>query len=121
VEGPCAEAADLRGISRLMTDFSDDPAFVHDLFDLILQNGIHFAAAQIEAVEDIIGVGDAAASQVGSRVYDEFVWLWEKRLVDAIHANGEVFASISAGTRGESLKAWANWVVISWISTIRLT
>jgi MtaA/CmuA family methyltransferase len=88
VEGPCAEAADLRGISRLMTDFSDDPAFVHDLFDLTLENGIRFAAAQIEAGADIIGVGDAAASLVGPRVYDEFVWPWEKRLVDAIHANG---------------------------------
>ena len=26
IEGPCAEAADLRGINRLMTDFFDDPA-----------------------------------------------------------------------------------------------
>ena len=26
VEGPCAEAADLRGINRLMTDFFDEPA-----------------------------------------------------------------------------------------------
>jgi len=26
VEGPCAEAADLRGINRLMTDFTDDPS-----------------------------------------------------------------------------------------------
>ena len=35
----CAEAADLRGINRLMTDFFDDPAFVRDLFDFVLGDG----------------------------------------------------------------------------------
>ena len=35
IEGPCAEAADLRGINRLMTDFFDDPAFVRDLFEFV--------------------------------------------------------------------------------------
>jgi MtaA/CmuA family methyltransferase len=88
VEGPCAEGADLRGINRLMTDFSDDPSFVHDLFDFTLATAIHFAAAQIEAGADIIGVGDAAASLVGPRIYKEFVWPWEKKLVDSIHASG---------------------------------
>ncbi|MFZ0302151.1 MAG: uroporphyrinogen decarboxylase family protein [Terracidiphilus sp.] len=88
VEGPCAEAADLRGISRLMTDFSDDPAFVHDLFDLTLETAIRFAVEQIRAGADIIGIGDAAASLVGPRIYNEFVWPREKRLVDSIHANG---------------------------------
>lgn len=88
VEGPCAEAADLRGINRLMMDFSDDPAFVHDLFEFTLQIAINFSTEQIRAGADIIGVGDAAASLVGPRIYKEFVWPWEKRLVDSIHKNG---------------------------------
>jgi MtaA/CmuA family methyltransferase len=88
VEGPCAEAADLRGINRLMMDFSDDPAFVHDLFGFAVENAIRFAAAQIEAGADIIGIGDAAASLVGPRIYKEFVWPWEKKLVDGIHSRG---------------------------------
>jgi MtaA/CmuA family methyltransferase len=88
VEGPCAESADLRGINRLMLDFSDDPAFVRDLFDFVVEGAIRFAAAQIEAGADIIGVGDAAASLVGPRIYKEFVWPSEKKLVDAIHARG---------------------------------
>ena len=88
VEGPCAEAADLRGINRLMMDFSDDPAFVRDLFAFTLETAIRFATTQIEAGADIIGVGDAAASLVGPRIYKEFVWPWEKKLVDSIHANG---------------------------------
>jgi len=33
IEGPCALAADLRGINTLMLDFYDDPAFVADLLN----------------------------------------------------------------------------------------
>jgi MtaA/CmuA family methyltransferase len=88
VEGPCAEAADLRGLNRLMLDFHDDPEFVHDLLAFVTGNGLRFAQAQIEAGADLIGIGDAAASLVGPRIYQEFVWPCEKRLVDGIHAAG---------------------------------
>jgi MtaA/CmuA family methyltransferase len=88
VEGPCAEGADLRGINMLMLDFTDDPAFVRDLFALAVENAIQFARAQIEAGADLIGVGDAAASLVGPAIYEEFVWPQEKRLVDGLHALG---------------------------------
>jgi MtaA/CmuA family methyltransferase len=100
VEGPCAEAADLRGINRLMLDFGDDPEFVHELFGFTVETATRFAAAQIEAGADIIGIGDAAASLVGPRIYKEFVWPWEKRLVDAIHAmGGRVRLHICGNTR----------------------
>ena len=88
ISGPCAEAADLRGINRLMVDFADDPAFVHDLFEFSLELAIQLAEVQIKAGAEIVGVGDAAASLVGPRIYKEFVWPWEKRLVDGIHAAG---------------------------------
>jgi len=100
VEGPCAEAADLRGINRLMMDFADDPPFVHDLFAFTVETAIRFAAAQIRAGADIIGIGDAAASLVGPRIYKQFVWPWEKKLVDAIHAaGGKVRLHICGNTR----------------------
>jgi MtaA/CmuA family methyltransferase len=100
VEGPCAEAADLRGINRLMLDFYDDPDFVRALFDAVVDNGMRFAGAQIQAGADIIGVGDAAASLVGPRFYDEFVWPAEKRLVDGIHAaGGRVRLHVCGNTR----------------------
>src|ERR1051326_2206236 len=85
IEGPCAEAADLRGINNLMLDFFDDPAFVRDLFEFVTEMELWFARAQIEAGADLIGIGDAAASLVGPKIYNEFVWPFEKRMVDAIH------------------------------------
>jgi MtaA/CmuA family methyltransferase len=88
IEGPCAEAADLRGINHLMIDFYDDPAFVGDLLAFVFEMEVRFAKAQVEAGADLIGIGDAAASLVGPRIYDEFIWPHEKKLVDAIHAMG---------------------------------
>jgi MtaA/CmuA family methyltransferase len=88
VEGPCAEAADLRGINTLMTDFLDDPVFVRDLFEFVVEMELRFARAQLEAGADIIGVGDAAASLVGPAIYEEFVWPYERKLVDGLHAMG---------------------------------
>jgi len=88
IEGPCAEAADLRGINTLMLDFYDDPGFVRDLFEFILEMELRFARAQVEAGADWLGMGDAAASLVGPQIYEEFVWPYEKRMVDGLHALG---------------------------------
>lgn len=100
VEGPIAEAADLRGINNLMTDFFDDPAFVRDLFGFVVELELTFAREQLRAGADVIGVGDAAASLVGPRIYEEFVWPFEKQLVDGIHAmGGRVRLHICGNTR----------------------
>ncbi len=88
VEGPCAEAADLRGINTLMLDFFDDPMFVRDLFDFVVELALRYAKAQVDAGADIIGVGDAAASLVGPKFYDEFIWTYERKLVEGIQAMG---------------------------------
>jgi MtaA/CmuA family methyltransferase len=88
VEGPCAEAADLRGINTLMLDFYDDPKFVRDLFEFVVEMELRFARAQVQAGIDLMGVGDAAASLVGPQIYEEFVWPYEKKLVDGLHALG---------------------------------
>ncbi len=104
IEGPCAEAADLRGINHLMLDFYDDPAFVRDLFEFILDMETRFAGAQIEAGVDWLGMGDAAASLVGPKVYEEFVLPYEKRLVDAIHALGGRVRLHICGNTGKILQ-----------------
>jgi MtaA/CmuA family methyltransferase len=88
IEGPIAEAADLRGINTVMTDFFDDPQFVRDLFAFVIEMELKFAKEQIKAGADLIGVGDAAASLVGPQIYEEFVWPYERQLMDGIHALG---------------------------------
>ncbi len=100
IEGPIAEGADLRGINTLMTDFFDDPAFVKDLFAFVIELELRFAREQIRAGADLIGMGDAAASLVGPHFYEEFVWPYEKQLVDGIHAmGGRVRLHICGNTR----------------------
>ncbi len=88
VEGPCAESADLRGINTIMMDYYDDPDFAHVLAEFTVKVALRFAAAQIGAGADIIGVGDAAASLINRKLYDQFVLPHEKQLVDGIHAAG---------------------------------
>ena len=88
IEGPCAEAADLRGLNALMLDFYDDPPFVRDLFEFVVEMELRFAREQIAAGADLIGVGDAAASLVGPAIYHEFVWPHEQKLVAGVLALG---------------------------------
>jgi MtaA/CmuA family methyltransferase len=88
IEGPVAEAANLRGINRLMVDFYDDPTFVNELLEFVLELELRYAEAQIEAGADMIGIGDAAASLTGPRFFNEHIWHYEKKMVDAIHAMG---------------------------------
>src|SRR5271157_2594621 len=72
VEGPCGASADLRGINTLMLDFSDDAAFVQDLFEFTVELAIRFGRAQVDAGAEMIGIGDPAASLVGPATYREF-------------------------------------------------
>lgn len=88
VEGPCAMAADLRGLNTLMLDFGDDPDFVEALFDFAVRMELRFAQAQVDAGATLIGVGDAAASLVGPRLYRAFVLPYEQRLLAGIRAMG---------------------------------
>jgi MtaA/CmuA family methyltransferase len=88
VEGPMAEAADLRGINEIMLDLVDDPCFCRDLFAFIIEMELRFARVQIDAGVDIMGIGDAASSLIGPDLYRDIVFEYEKRLVDGIQAMG---------------------------------
>jgi MtaA/CmuA family methyltransferase len=88
VEGPAAEAADLRGVGTFFMDLIEDPTFACDLMDRCLDVGIAFARAQVEAGADTIGIGDAVASQVSPDMYEGLIQPREKKLVAAIRAMG---------------------------------
>lgn len=88
IEGPCAQACNLRGINAFMLDFYEDPDFVRRLLDFVTELEQRFAVLQIEAGAGMIGIGDAAASLISCKLYRDFIWKKEKQLVDAIHARG---------------------------------
>ncbi|MCJ7736588.1 MAG: hypothetical protein MUQ10_04635, partial [Anaerolineae bacterium] len=88
VEGPAAEAADLRGAQNFLMDLLLDEPFTTDLLDLCLVVGIEFAQVQVAAGADTIGIGDAIASQVSPRTYERLIQPREKLLVDAIQGMG---------------------------------
>lgn len=88
VEGPAAEAADLRDVMPFLMDLIEDEPFVCELMDLCVEVAIAFALAQIEAGADTIGIGDAIASQVAPDTYERLIQPREKRMVRAIHEKG---------------------------------
>ena len=88
VEGPIAEYADLRGVESTMMDLIDAPEMYLKAAEIIIDNEIRFARAQIAAGADMIGVGDAVASLINAQMYQDFVLPLETRLFDAIHEAG---------------------------------
>ena len=88
VEGPAAEAADLRGVTNFLMDLVLDAPFARDLMERCIEVGIEFAQAQLDAGADTIGVGDAIASQMSPDLYAEMVFPHEQRLFEGIRKAG---------------------------------
>lgn len=88
VEGPMAEYADIRGVSEAAMDLLEEPEAVEYAMRVIVESALPFARAQLEAGAHCIGIGDAFASQIGPKLYREFVWKLEKQLVEEIHSAG---------------------------------
>ena len=114
VEGPCAMSADLRGLNTLMLDFFDDPPFVEALFDFTVRMEVEFARAQVEAGATLIGVGDAAASLVGPKLYARSRLPSEQRLWRPSTRLACRCGCTSAATPGASWKAWGGPAPRSW-------
>ena len=84
VEGPLALGQELRGLTRCMTDFLDDPPFIKDLLDFTAEVAVVYAEAEIQAGADTIGMSDAAASMMGPKYYKEFLFPRQLRVVESI-------------------------------------
>jgi MtaA/CmuA family methyltransferase len=88
VEGPLAEYSDLRGVENAMLDLIDAPQVFVKAGQIIIENAIAFAVAQIEAGADMVGIGDSAASLISPEMYAELVLPLERKLIEAIHDAG---------------------------------
>lgn len=86
IEGPLALGAELRGLSRLLEDFYEDPEFVVDLLDFTSRVGSAFWEPQVQAGADTIGMSDAAASLISPAMYERFVFPVQARVLASIKA-----------------------------------
>lgn len=86
VEGPLALAQELRGLSALMLDTHDDPAFLDELLDFTSRVGQAYWEPQVQAGADTIGMSDAAASLLSPEHYERFVFPAQLRVVESIRA-----------------------------------
>jgi len=119
IEGPLAEYADLRGLENSLMDLIDKPQMFTEAADVIVQNAIAFALAQIRAGADMIGIGDAAASLIGAELYKKLVLPLEQELIAAIHeAGAAVKLHICGNTIGiiqRMAKTGADIIDVDWM------
>lgn len=90
IEGPWAEFTDLTTVSEGMMMTYDDPDAVKETMNLIADQAIDCAIAQVRAGADVIGMGDAAASLMSPDFYEEFLFPLHQRIFKAIHAEGAI-------------------------------
>ncbi len=88
VEGALAQAADLYGFSEVLLAPFDRADWLGDLLEFCCQVEIAFAQAQIAAGADIIGLGDAIASQVSKDMYEQYALPYEQRIFAAVREAG---------------------------------
>lgn len=104
VEGPMAEYADLRGVESALIDMMDKPEMFVEAGEIIIENEISFAFAQIKAGADMIGIGDAVVSLISPDMYAEYVLGLEQKLIAAIHEAGAAVKLHICGNIKNNLK-----------------
>ncbi len=123
VEGALAEAANLRGVSQFMLDVYDDPEPLDDVLQRCTDVAIAFARAQISAGADIIGLGDAVASQMSPRMYERFALPYEQRIFAAVHDMGALARLHICGNTTRMLplmaQSGADIVDVDWMVDMR--
>lgn len=90
VEGPVAQLCELMGMTEAMMALMDEDEedAMADFLAMCADYAAQYARLQIEAGAAVIGVGDAAASLIGPRLYEQFALPFEQRLIRAVHDAG---------------------------------
>jgi MtaA/CmuA family methyltransferase len=123
VEGALAATNVLRGDTALMLDLYDRPEWVRDCLEMLVDVETAFARAQISAGADIIGLGDAIASQISPAMYEEFALPYEKRIFDAVHEMGALARLHICGNTSRILalmsQSGADIIDLDWMVDLR--
>jgi uroporphyrinogen decarboxylase len=91
----------LRGMETLMMDFIEHPAFVHELFDMIVQYNIAQVKKAVEYDIDAVYFGDdwgqQRGLQMGPKIWYEFIYPAVKKMYKAVHDAGKYVFIHSCG------------------------
>jgi MtaA/CmuA family methyltransferase len=88
VEGPAAEATDLRRMDNFFVDLIEDEGYAGELMDICVETALRFARPQVESGAETIGIGDAAASQISAALYENLVLPRQQRLIKGLKEMG---------------------------------
>ncbi len=108
VEGPLAEYVDIRGLAEACLDLFDYPEKIEKVSSIALETAKKFAQAQVEAGAHCIGVGDAACSQIGPRLYKRLFFEKQKELIEYIHSLGAIAKLHICGNTSKILPGMIN-------------
>ena len=98
-QGPFSLATAVRGIETVMLDCVDDPQFVLDLLEICTDAVIKFARACGQAGCHALTFGEATAGLLSRRLYEQFAFPYEKRVIEALADLGiPVFLHICGDT-----------------------
>lgn len=99
VDMPFAEACSLCGVSEFMMMIMENPKLAHKILSFLTDLVIDFSIMQLEAGAPMIGAGDAAASLISCKLYEEFALPYEQKVCSAIHEkDGHVKLHICGNT-----------------------
>ncbi len=89
--GTWQDAACLVGIERLILEAHDDPAWVHQLLQILQHRKLTYAHSLQGAAFDVIefGGGDASSTVISPRLFDEFVAPYDTPIIAALHEAGQ--------------------------------
>lgn len=107
VEAPFQESSMLRGIANLMTDLYEHKALVHELMRFSTEMELAYGLAQIEKGARIIGVGDAIASLISPRHYQEFNLPYVSELIAGLKKAGAIVKYHACGRTAALLPHFA--------------
>ena len=85
------DAAVLYGIEKLILATFDDPQWVHELLKVLFERKMVYIESLKGARYDVIehGGGDASATVISPRIFDEFVAPYDAPLTELAHAAGQ--------------------------------
>ena len=89
--GTWQDAACLVGIERLILEAHDDPAWAHQLLQILQRRKLTYVRSLRGAAFDVIefGGGDASSTVISPRLFDAFVAPYDAPIIDALHQTGQ--------------------------------